>query len=151
MKVIEIEPNWDTLNRENASLGIPIMFKIHRIVSNTKEYAGTVTSGHLSLSRVSHRAFCRIFISENILSPLTNLPGLHMMKLFTLPLLLPLAASTKVIDFSSADAKGADNLIGLNLQSRIIVPYGPDIYSENPTQTEEDRPYRGYGYGMVRL
>lgn len=65
--------------------------------------------------------------------------------------MLPFAACTKVVDFNSANAKGANNLKDLVLQSRIIVPYGPDIYSENPTQTAEDRPYKGYGYGMVSL
>ena len=31
------------------------------------------------------------------------------------------------------------------------VPYGPDIYSDNPTQTNKDRPYKGYGFGMAAV
>ena len=53
------------------------------------------------------------------------------------------------ITFDSENAKHADNLIDLKFVSRIMLPYGPDLFSE-PPQTADDHPWAGYGYGMVR-
>lgn len=32
--------------------------------------------------------------------------------------------------------------------SRITVPYGPNLFGDPPLQTAEERPWRGYGFGM---
>lgn len=41
--------------------------------------------------------------------------------------------------------------IKLIFSSFFRVPYGPDLYGESPTQTKQDRPFKGYGYGMASL
>jgi hypothetical protein len=52
-------------------------------------------------------------------------------------------------DFNINHALPAGNVKDLWFVSRIILPYGPDIYSDNEPQSSEDRPFRGYGFGMV--
>ena len=65
--------------------------------------------------------------------------------LFTL-LFAPTGA---VIDFISSKASPVENLLDVRFLSRVTLPYGPDLYGDNP-QKKTDRPFRGYGFGMVR-
>jgi hypothetical protein len=40
------------------------------------------------------------------------------------------------------------NIKNLRFVSRIMVPYGPNLYGEPPLQMAQDRPWQGYGFGM---
>jgi len=76
-------------------------------------------------------------------------PPLKMM-IPRLAFLLLVSVEAKVVDFRSANAKAAGNLKDLRFVSRFMVPYGPDIFGDgNSPQSPDDRPYRGYGFGMV--
>ena len=73
-------------------------------------------------------------------------------------LLALLTTFPKVVEGSSQSTvfrkdtiKDPSNLIDLTFKSRIILPYGPDLYSNNPKQSNTDQPYKGYGYGMVSI
>jgi len=60
-----------------------------------------------------------------------------------------LASADLIIDdFDSKKAKDATNLVDLTFKSRLTVPWGPDLFGSNP-QTSADRPFRGYGFGVV--
>lgn len=58
------------------------------------------------------------------------------------------AQADPTVEFTTAESKPAENLRGFDFVSRVYVPYGPDLYSENPPQDPSDQPYRGFGYGM---
>ena len=60
-----------------------------------------------------------------------------------------LTSSTAIpsIEFRAEDAKPKGNVLDLTFQSRVTIPYGPDLFSD-PPQSPEDQPYRGYGVGM---
>ena len=75
-----------------------------------------------------------------------------MNKLFAFLFLLSKGTSTyaaKSLDFRVEDAKPKGNIKSFNFQSRITLPYGPDLYGRNPPQSPDDQPYAGYGVGMV--
>lgn len=60
-------------------------------------------------------------------------------------------ASTVVFNTDADYVKPETNLIGLQFVNRIMVPWGPDYIGETATQTKDDTPFRGYGYGIVRF
>ena len=76
--------------------------------------------------------------------------------MYPLALLLLLAQTTvrsasgsSVPDFSSQDAAPRGNLADLRFVSRIMVPYGPNLFGDPPLQTADERPpWQGYGFGM---
>jgi hypothetical protein len=71
-------------------------------------------------------------------------------------LLLQMAAQAMVVssslqsapDFFPENAMPRGNIKDLRFVSRIMVPYGPNLFGEPPLQTAQDRPWQGYGFGM---
>lgn len=75
---------------------------------------------------------------------------LHTRALQTL-LLVAAVSSSSVPDFHSKDAMPEGNLADLRFVSRIMVPYGPNIFGEPPLQTAnttKPSEWQGYGFGM---
>ena len=58
----------------------------------------------------------------------------------------------RIPDFYTSNTKDATNLIDLKFVSRVMVPYGADIYNSDPSsvpQSRDEQPLNGYGFGMV--
>lgn len=59
-----------------------------------------------------------------------------------------LVEAAPAVSFDIETAMPAGNVLGMTLQSRITLPYGPDLYQRDPPQDDQDQPYQGYGFGM---
>ncbi|CAJ1963749.1 unnamed protein product [Cylindrotheca closterium] len=52
------------------------------------------------------------------------------------------------VKFERENAMPKGNIKSFDFKSRIILPYGPDLYGSEVPQSPNEQPYRGYGPGM---
>jgi hypothetical protein len=50
--------------------------------------------------------------------------------------------------FNIENSMPRGNVRGISFQSRLTLPYGPDLYQRDPPQSADDQPYQGYGVAM---